>query len=1147
MASLNPMVQAADVLVQLVTFAVERQYLGDLNFEKVSVASPSLPDWRTSSRFLRFTQVGYAQEQDQHLGLQNIHNALAGISGTGHSLVAAYCGSGSEVRMYTGVRAQDLPGRPDSYEVGLQLGRALKSNLPGVEFETHVMEGESTPLCPSDEILNQILVPLARYPYAAAITGIPSLRAGGEGLDQSIDRLLNSLADERFLLLLIAEPVPLDQIYRALHQVHAIASDVHSYVRLNLSMGESLGTSQTLSATRGTSETVSAGSSRGESNQTGESAYKHANTMMGLSSVGMFAGGIMSLIGGPVLGSMLAGVSNYLAGAGGPLGLAGQGNASQGRQDSQFESRGTTSTSSETSSATESETRQRTLGIERLDKAAEACEKLLDQAAERLQEGKGLGLWRTGVYLLAENKSTLAQACSQFRALMAGEQSRLEPMRVLDISALRGRGLESALCQFALPEITHDDGDAAPLHHPLGPAFDGLATPLHTDELALTFNLPRREVRGVKLLPVADFGLNPTAPRAGEKSIRLGRLANLGNDKPHWMTLPLKALAGHALVVGITGGGKTNTVKWLLQELARAEVPFLVVEPAKREYATLAQLPDLYGEVQAFTLGDESGNPLRINPFEFAPGFSLLTHIDRLKSIFNASFPMYAAMPYMLEEALLDVYTERGWDLASGDNRYLSRHEDAQWWEYLPTLEDLYGKIDEVVAAKGYAAEPTANYGAALKARISSLMVGGKGMMLNVRRGLPLDLLLDRSTVVQFTGVGDDDEKCFLMGLLFNLLGEYRDVQSREAPVPDLRHVCVIEEAHRLLRQTGTADNPEVASPRAKAVESFANMLAEMRAMGQGFVLADQIPSKLISDAVKNTNLKIVHRLVSGDDVGQMAMGMDLEDDQRRVIVKLPTGQAVIRGASDDSAFLVQMPECEPASLAASPPGQERAVRHQTAFRWKLCEAVCQRPCEYYGRLRTLNESTIAAADELIDRIVLGDGANLADHWQWLLQTLGDATPTGDADGGLLVCRAVTGLQEGMKRRMAGGGANWGAFDGAVRAFGRLLSEVQGGTSVEDSLVAVRELLLPDHKAKPLLKAACSQCKAVCRYGAMMKRVWAELPIEEVLVIDQRGSRVLTSPERLAEILADHCPWLQPGDRIPATYCLSVWLRQAMR
>ena len=84
------------------------------------------------------------------------------------------------------------------------------------------------------------------------------------------------------------------------------------------------------------------------------------------------------------------------------------------------------------------------------------------------------------------------------------------------------------------------------------------------------------------------------------------------------------------------------------------------------------------------------------------------------------------------------------------------------------------------------------------------------------------------------------------------------------------------------------------ANPAGKAVEFFTNMLAEIRAYGQGFIIADQIPNKLAPEALKNTNLKIMHRIVATDDRDSMGGAMNLDDIQKRHVTALGTGRALV-------------------------------------------------------------------------------------------------------------------------------------------------------------------------------------------------------------------------------------------------------------
>ena len=129
-----------------------------------------------------------------------------------------------------------------------------------------------------------------------------------------------------------------------------------------------------------------------------------------------------------------------------------------------------------------------------------------------------------------------------------------------------------------------------------------------------------------------------------------------------------------------------------------------------------------------------------------------------------------------------------------------------------------------------------------------------------------------RNVVFEIEDVGDDRDKAFLMGTVLIQLAEHLRMQARghgPGRAPELRHVSVFEEAHRLLRRP---EEHRGSGATTHAVEMFAGLLAEIRAYGEGLVIAEQIPAKIIPDAVKNTAVKIVHRLPATDDrevVGQ--------------------------------------------------------------------------------------------------------------------------------------------------------------------------------------------------------------------------------------------------------------------------------------
>ena len=73
-------------------------------------------------------------------------------------------------------------------------------------------------------------------------------------------------------------------------------------------------------------------------------------------------------------------------------------------------------------------------------------------------------------------------------------------------------------------------------------------------------------------------------------------------------------------------------------------------------------------------------------------------------------------------------------------------------------------------------------------------------------------------------------------------------------------------------------------------------------------MVVDQVPTRLIDGAIKNTNYKIVHRLTAPDDRDLMASAMAFREDQKAIIPALEKGHAIICGDEDDAAVWVKMP-----------------------------------------------------------------------------------------------------------------------------------------------------------------------------------------------------------------------------------------------
>jgi len=325
------------------------------------------------------------------------------------------------------------------------------------------------------------------------------------------------------------------------------------------------------------------------------------------------------------------------------------------------------------------------------------------------------------------------------------------------------------------------------------------------------------------------------------------------------------------------------------------------LESAKREYRRLFAEDKFSEKLKVYTVGDAGLCPLRHNPFWVMPNVSVVTHIDNLKSIFNASFSLYGPMPYILEKCLANIYKMKGWNLTTGEHNHvkIEKFEDSKNNKYIyPSLKDLKDEIKRYVEEMGYKGELQDNIKTAIIARIDSLSVGAKGFLFNTHEFVDIENLLKESVVFELESLVDDDDKAFFVGLMLALISEYRQSRSRNSSLHEdndqLKHILVIEEAHRLLKNVQTEKTSEMmGNPKGKAVEAFCNIISEMRSMGQGIIVAEQIPTKIAPDVIKNTNTKIIHRMVSYDEQVAVGAGLGLSDEESRYLAQLSTGFAL--------------------------------------------------------------------------------------------------------------------------------------------------------------------------------------------------------------------------------------------------------------
>ena len=565
-----------------------------------------------------------------------------------------------------------------------------------------------------------------------------------------------------------------------------------------------------------------------------------------------------------------------------------------------------------------------------------AAQRLSARHAE-LRQATATGLWKVRVVAGGPSPSASAQIAGLLCA-----STDLEGLPYALAPAPGCAGLAESLRVHA--ELTQ----CAPLPRARDePDIPSPAAPFYASSrlVAALARPPARELPGIRLVLRPDFDVTPeTAVIADDGSgppVPAGTVLDWNRVPAGELAIPRTSLNRHVFVCGATGGGKSQTVRGLLEAASRAGVPWLVVEPAKAEYRLMAaRLAGSGAEVVRIRPGEADAVAAGLNPLEPAPDaagrrFPLQTHADLVTGLFIASFGSQEPSGQVLSAALTRVYEDAGWDMALGETIAADPNPG------YPRLADLQRAAVRILREVGYSERIADDVLGFVKVRLSSLRLGTSGRFLEGGHQLDFGRLLRTNAVLELEDVGDDGDKAFLMGVVLVRLAEHLRMEHRAQPAGQvrLRHLTVIEEAHRLLRR------PDVpGSAAAHAVERFAGLLAEIRAYGEGVIIAEQIPERLIPDVIKNTAVKITHRLPAAGDREAVGATMNMTRAQNRFLVTLRPGEAAVFADGMDYPLLARMPdgtgrEAAAEAATATPAGVVRS-------RSTTCGADCTaRPC----------------------------------------------------------------------------------------------------------------------------------------------------------------------------------------------------------
>ena len=935
--------QSMEELANQLTLAdhlVYKKYLPEL--QSYSLVEPSEEmkktlDVKTCIKLFQMKELTLKKGEDMLQKLSTVYHSSMAL-GCSLAVMIDVPADGAPADIYLGVRQN--PGRQsiDNRDLAISgdaLEKGMKSNFPGSEVQELHQEEIDALLEDDNGSFGSAQSAIASVSCVAALRD--KSKTEDKAFIQGIERFIDAMDGDAYTALFLAEPVTeetqagirngYEELYSALspfrkttwsyteNESHAVMETFCSGTSDTVTDGTSSGFSDEQG--RNTGFNFNAGMNQGTTNTIGQS---HAVTRLRLPSkrtmVGVAAGASILALGAvaasavfPPAGAAIVSAASTVGAAvkAGPLfgavvpmvaghetnGTAWSTARSIGKSMGFGMSRGyntahTDSSTVERSNAhstneqhsngtTDTHGTVRTQQIEVCNKAVEELLTRIDEQIKRTKESEDYGCYSCAAYFLSSRPSKALLAANTYRSLMIGEGSSVESGAA---NLWQDRASVTAMREY-LKRFTHPvfarqlwENEADSLFYTAGTLVSGRELPMH-------LGLPTRSVHGLPIIEHAEFGRNvPDEAMPDEDKMNLGKIYHMGKEEAAGLLLNRQAMASHTFITGSTGTGKSNAVYHLLDEITKnGQTTFLVVEPAKGEYK------NVFGnctDAQVFGTNPRETPLLRMNPFAFPENIHILEHIDRLVEIFNACWPMYAAMPAVLKDAIERSYQKVGWDLRNSESEK----------GIFPTFFDLLDILPGVIEESHYSKDTQSDYVGALCTRVKSLTNGIYGSVLCAEDALSDAEMFDQNVIVDLSRVGSMETKSLLMGILVMKLQEYRMCSS--GMNSRLRHVTVLEEAHNLLRKTSAEQSQEGANLQGKSVEMLANAIAEMRTYGEGFIIADQAPGLLDMSVIRNTNTKIILRLPDEEDRKLVGKSAALKEAQIDELSKLPLGVAAV-------------------------------------------------------------------------------------------------------------------------------------------------------------------------------------------------------------------------------------------------------------
>lgn len=710
---------------------LNRTYLEAFAAAPIVPASKALLD-SSCLRLIEITKLVFDKNEKFTDKLKSVYSALHSLDS---SVALVIDSDGRVVHFYIGIRSTR-----NIAIAGDVLESTLKGNFPGISYN-------SMSVSETGNILNGIRKKGIKS--LASVSMVPSMREENfdtETFVQGIEKFIDTMNGNNYTAICLATPLDDITTERRKHGYEELCSSLSPHAKLSIAFGENESSAVNESISASFSKSVNRSVSNSNTNSTSRSSGTNFNRSGGTSSNFGFSGSGDS-------GGWNAGWGSNDGWSNGSFDSYTSGNSfTQSVSDSE----GSSTTDGKSRGTTETRGSSKTITLTYENKGVTTLMERAQDELERFKICESFGMWEFCGYFMSKDIHTTALSGNAYRALMTGDSSNVESAH-FNIWSMNQIDSINKILDYILHFI-HPQAEM--------PAFEGgyakqLVTPTNLvsgHELPLVMGFPKKSVSGLAVVEMAEFGRAVVYENQyPNRSIEFGSIYHMGVVENTRIRMDLDLFASHCFITGSSGSGKSYATYQLLDCVLNEGIKMMVIEPAKGEYK---QIFGGFKGIKIFTTDPNAYRILKINPFQFPENMHILSHIEQLLQIFNASWSLYAAMPAILKQAVNEAYVRCGWDVQNSiwvpgicDHKY-------------PIFSDVLNILPDIINQSDYSADSKGDYKGALVTRVQSMTVGINGLIFKNSEGIDDQILFDSNVIVDLSELGSDEAIALVMGVM---------------------------------------------------------------------------------------------------------------------------------------------------------------------------------------------------------------------------------------------------------------------------------------------------------------------------------------------------------------------------------------------